>query len=179
MTDYSPGVWIMMPGTVAISYKAASDFKYTPMLVTDSLNDLRLVDSIGSWNELTTKNYIDDIPRYNPEEGDVGGPVVTGLALTREIHKKKQKIVIFGDADWLSNEFVQSPRYINGKMAAGVFYWLSDGKVPIDDRRPAPFDNNIYVKKSDAAFLNYLYKFIIPGLLIAAFVIIWLRRKRR
>ena len=175
----NPDLWIPMPGTVAISYKPVSDFKYTPMLVSDSLKDVKLVDSVGSWNELKTKNFIDDVPRYNPEEGDAAGPVVTGLTLTRNIGAKKQKIVIFGDADWLSNGLNQDAKYLNGKMAAGVFYWLSDGKVPVDDRRPDPIDNDIYVRKADAPFLNYLYKFIIPGILAAVFIIIWLRRKRR
>jgi ABC-2 type transport system permease protein len=175
----NPDVWIPMPGTVAISYKPGIDFKYTPMLVTDSLKDLKLVDSIGSWNELKTKNFIDEVPRYNPGEGDAVGPLITGLALTRNVHQKKQKIVIVGDADWLDNAFIRESKYGNSKIAPGIFYWLSDGKVPIDDRRPDPIDNDIYVRKADAQFLNYLYKFIIPGTLAAIFIIIWLRRKRR
>ncbi|PJJ85024.1 Gldg family protein [Mucilaginibacter auburnensis] len=173
------GLWIPMPGTVAITYKPVTGFKYTPMLETDSLNDFKLVDSVGSWNERTTKNFIDEVPKYDPEKGDVAGPIITGLALSRSVGHKKQKIVIFGDADWLANGLIQDTKYVNSKMAAGVFYWLSDNKVPIDDRRPAPIDNDIRVRKADAAFLNYLYKFIIPGLMGAAFVIIWLRRKRR
>ncbi|MGY3211448.1 Gldg family protein [Mucilaginibacter sp. HD30] len=171
--------WIMMPGTVAISYKPTGDFKYTPMLVTDSLSDLKLVDSVGSWNELKTKNFIDDVPKYNPEEGDAAGPMLTGLALTRTLGQKKQKIVIFGDADWLSSGLISDAKYANRKIAPGVFFWLSDGKVPVDDRRPDPIDNDIRVRKADAPFLNYLYKFIIPGILAAVFIIIWLRRKRR
>ena len=174
-----PRIWLDMPGAVAMTYQTNSDFKYIPLLVTDSLQDLKLVDSVGSWNELTRTDFIDEVPRYNPDQGDVPGPLITGLALTRDINKKKQKIAIFGDADWLSNGMLQSLQSMNNRLVPGLFFWLSDKKVPIDVRRPEPVDNKISVKKADSRFLNYLYKFTIPSILIAAFVIIWLRRKRR
>lgn len=174
-----PRLWLGMPGAVGMTYKANSEFKYIPLVVTDTLKDLKQVDSVGSWNELTPTEFNDEVPRFNPETGDVAGPLFTGLALTRDIHNKKQKIAIFGDADWLSNAMLQNINSYNNKMAAGLFFWLSDNKVPIDVRRPEPIDKKIFLKKADAAFYNYLYKFTIPAILIAAFVIIWLRRKRR
>jgi ABC-2 type transport system permease protein len=174
-----PRIWLGMPGAVGITYKTNPNFKYIPLLATDTLKDLKQVDSVGSWNELTPTEFNDEVPRFNPETGDLAGPLLTGLALTRDVHNKKQKIVIFGDADWLSNGMLQNINSYNNKLAAGLFFWLSDDKVPIDVRRPEPIDNKVFLKKANAPFLNYLYKFIIPSILIAAFVIIWLRRKRR
>ncbi|TCC96858.1 Gldg family protein [Pedobacter psychroterrae] len=174
-----PRIWLGMPGAVGITYKARPDFKYIPMLTTDTLKDLKQVDSVGSWDELTPTEFNDEVPHFNPETGDSAGPLVTGLALTRNIHGKTQKIAIFGDADWLSNAMLQNANSYNNKLAAGLFYWLSDNKVPIDVRRPNPIDTKVFLKKADAPFYNYLYKFVIPAILIAAFVIIWLRRKRR
>ncbi|RZM27436.1 MAG: ABC transporter [Pedobacter sp.] len=174
-----PRIWLGMPGAVGLTYKASADFKYIPLLTTDTLKDLKQVDSVGSWNELTATEFNDETPRFNPETGDAAGPLLTGLALTRDVHNKTQKIAIFGDADWLSNGMLQDVNYYNDKLAGGLFFWLSDNSAPIDVRRPEPIDNNIFLKKADAPFYNYLYKFIIPSILIAAFVITWLRRKRR
>ena len=61
----------------------------------------------------------------------------------------------------------------------GMFFWLSDGEVPIDVRRPAHPDNEIYTKEGQLTFLNALYKIIIPVLFALLFLLIWLRRKGR
>ncbi len=141
------------------------------------------VEYIGSWNELDTKDFIDNIAIYNSEQGEAGGPVTMALALERKVGSKSQKIMILGDADCFSNgEFSRSRtgiKAMNFKMATGMFFWLSDNEVPIDIRRPAPIDNEIYTKDGDIPFLNALYKIIIPVLLAVAFLLIWLRRKGR
>ena len=95
---------VTMPGTVAISYKDKGEFKYIPVLVSDTVKDIAELDSIGSWNELQTTNFIDDVAKYNPEEGEALGAFTTALALTRKVGEKDQKIMILGDADCLSNE---------------------------------------------------------------------------
>ena len=91
--------------------------------------------------------------------------------------------MILGDADCLSNgELIISSQMIGTEsfiMATGMFFWLSDNEVPIDVRRPAPTDNELYLEKSDMPFINALYKIIIPTLLGLAFLLIWLRRKGR
>lgn len=174
---------VSMNGAVGISYKEKENFKYTPLLVSDGIEESKPLDSIGSWNELKLTNFIDGTPIYNSDEGDTLGPLTTGLALTRKVGGNDQKIMILGDADCLSNgEFSQSRdwvRAMNFNMATGLFFWLSDNEVPIDVRRPTPPDNEIYLKKSDLNYLNPLYKIVIPSLFGLVFLIIWLRRKGR
>ena len=60
-------------------------------------------DTINGWNELQTVNFIDDTVRLNPESGEIERSYVTALALSRQVGKKEQKIVVLGDADCLSN----------------------------------------------------------------------------
>jgi ABC-2 type transport system permease protein len=177
------GECVTMPGAVAISYKNKGEFKYIPLLVSDTVKNIAQLDSLGSWNELKTTDFVDDIARYNPEDGETLGPLTTALALTRKVAKKEQRIVILGDADCFSNG--ESSRQRTGIrannfiMAHGMFFWLSDNEVPVDIRRPNPPDDKIYLKKSDMPFFNALYKIIIPVLITLAFLLIWLRRKGR
>ena len=141
------------------------------------------VEYIGSWNELYTKDFIDNIAIYNPEQGEVGGAITTALALERKVGSKSQKIMILGDADCFSNDELSRRRAgiraMNFNMVTGVFFWLSDNEVPIDIRRPEYIDNEIYTKESQLPFFKALYKIIIPTLLGLAFLLIWLRRKGR
>ncbi len=195
---------VMMPGVVGISYKEGNEFKYVPVLVSDTIRNMpnitdekelkKLKETYtakqedkdaykGSWNELKTQDFIDEIATFNPEEGETGGAITTALALTRKVGDKEQRIMILGDADCLSNGELSRKRTgfwaLNFNMGTGMFYWLSGNEVPIDIRRPTPTDNELYIEKGDKLLLNALYKIIIPALLGLAFLLIWLRRRGR
>ena len=108
-------------------------------------------DSVGSWNELETTNFVDDSVSLNPAISEVEKSYPTALALSRTIGGKEQKIVILGDADCISNGEVsiyrKTVKASNFAVIAGVFYWLSDGEAPIDIRRPVPPDDTVYLSQ--------------------------------
>jgi len=174
---------VSMDGTTAISYKPQDGFKYTRLLVSDTIKNAIPLDSAGSWNELQSTDFVDSNPKYNAESGDALGSQTTALAITRKVNGKDQKIVVLGDADCMSNNellrFRAGMKTTNFYLVTGMFFWLSDNEVPIDVRRPEATDNEINISKSALSFLNIFYKFIIPGLFLLCFVLIWLRRKGR
>jgi len=173
--------YVTMPGSVAISYKESNGFKCTPVFVSDTVKKISQIDSIGSWNELNTTDFVDEVAKYNPELGETSGSLTTALALTRKVEDKEQRIIILGDADCFSNSELSRSRNkiksMNFNMATGMFFWLSNNEVPIDVRRPEDPDNLIYTKESQLIFLDIFYKIFIPGLLAIFFLLIWLRRK--
>ncbi|MDE5423890.1 hypothetical protein L3073_16880, partial [Ancylomarina sp. DW003] len=138
---------------------------------------------IGSWNEIKTTDFSDDIAFHDPEEGDLGGPITLALALERKVGDKDQRIMILGDADCFSNgetsRFRKNIRAKNFDMAMGMFFWLSNNEVPIDVRRPAAPDDEIYTTEKTLGFLRVFYKIIAPLLLGLAGLLIWFRRKGR
>ena len=219
---------ITMDGVVGIGYNNTDDFKAIPVLVSDTMKSMPILDNleflkqikkaqkdkkdeaerdsqeyptmpntqhqdkeengkkkeyIGSWNELKTTDFIDEIATYNPKQGELGGPVTTALALTRKVGGKEQRIMILGDADCFSNgELSRSRTGIQSQnfyMATGMFFWLSNNEVPIDVRRPEPPDNDMNISDKIMPFWNILYKIVFPALLALAFLLIWLRRKGR
>ncbi len=137
----------------------------------------------GSWNELKTTDFVDDIAMYNPKQGELGGPVTTALALTRKVGEKEQRIMILGDADCLSNgEIIPNRKGINAanfSFVTGLFYWLTYEESPIDVRRPHAPDDNMLLKKDDLGIYKILYRIVFPAILIACILLIWLRRKGR
>lgn len=165
---------ITMPTTAALKYSTDKGFNVIPLFTSDSTQ---------SWNELQTKNVIDDSVTYNPASGELKQPYPTVLALSRKINNKEQRILITGDADWLSNgELAMSRntvRAANFSLINGAFYWLSDEEAPIDVRRATPSDASISTTEKGWPLTRTLLKWVFPFMLIAAGLIIWIRRRGR
>ena len=167
---------------ITLSEKEESMQRMMEMMNDDEKKKNKL-EYKGSWNELQTTNFIDEVSVYSPEKGEVKGAITTALALTRKIGNKEQRIMIIGDSDSFSNgelgssrTGIQSGAY---HFIQGLFYWLSNDEAPIDTRRPPLLDNGFGVTKKQMPFINAIYKFVIPSLLLLSIIIIWLRRKGR
>ena len=168
------GYVVTMPSTVGLSYTTDKGFDVTPLLVSDTIH---------SWNELETTNFIDDTVKLNPKIGEVQQSYPTGLALSRQVAGREQRILILGDADCLSNAEISMQRAgvpaSNFNMIMGTFFWMSDNEMPIDVRRPSPPDNKLFAKGADVKMSKWVLMGLFPVLLIAGCLFIWLRRRGR
>lgn len=164
---------VTMPGVAGLEYTGGDEYVVTPLFQTDSL----------CWNELTTTNFEDDTVSYNPEIGEIQKVYTTGLALSRRLGKKEQRVIILGDADCISNGEISIARRNvwaeNYAIVDGVFYWLSNEEVPIDVRRPTPPDNKLHLTKEQMAVWSVILKWILPCILAVIAIVIWVRRKGR
>lgn len=167
------GMQATMPGTSMLTFDGTKGFRADTLFRTDST----------SWNELETFNFIDDSLRLNAAAGEVMGRYPVALALSRTVNGKMQKILVTGDADWLSNGELAMRRNnvatSNFPLINATFFWMSDGEVPIDMRRPSPIDNDLLISKGGWAVAGVLLKWGFAGLLVLAGVLIWLRRRGR
>jgi len=165
---------IAMPGCAGLSYTTDSGFTVTPLFMTPPH---------GSWNELETQNFTDSLPVLNKAAGEREQSIPTVLALNRKVGEKDQRIIVLGDADCFDNaEMMGNRKGIradNYQLGTGLFYWLSDGEVPIDIRRPELTDNKILLTKQSMSMVRLLYIWVIPALLAITGTLIWVRRKRR
>ncbi|MCD0488361.1 Gldg family protein [Pedobacter sp. MC2016-14] len=165
---------LTMPAAGALSYTKDKGFEVKTLFRTDST---------GSWNELETTNFVDDSVKLNPAKGEVAQSYPTVLALSRKINNREQKVIVTGDADWLSNGELGMQR--NGLDAANFtlivtsFYWLSDGEVPIDMTRDVPPDGSLSIGEKGWAWFSLFFKWGLPAILIAVSLIIWIRRRGR
>ena len=170
-TMYQFGQVVAMPGCVGLEYETDRGYTVERWLETDSL----------AWNELETTNFVDDTARLNVKIGEVQKSYATGLALTRKVGEKEQKIVVLGDADCISNgEFGHRRNGVpaaNYTVITGGFYWLSDGEVPIDVRRPPVPDKDIYLDQDDMQTAKIVFMGVMPGLLLLLALFIWVRRR--
>ena len=159
---------MILPGCNVLRYTTDKGYKVIPLLLTDSL---------GSWNELETTDFIDDTVRLNPGIGEVEKSNTVALALSRQVGEKNQKIVITGDSDWLSNNLTGD--FGNYNFLAGVCSWITDNQVPIDVSRPEPTDNKVYLSQKQVRVLKGILMGGLPALLLIISIVIGIRRRGR
>ena len=164
---------ITMPGCVGLKYEQKPGFTITPLLMSETR---------GCWNEVETTNFIDEEAKLNVNVGEVEQAYPLALALSREIAGKQQKIVILGDADCMSNAEMKANRDRvnagNGMFILGIFNWLTDGEFPIDVRRPATPDNDLYVGVDGMKITRYAF-WGFSLLLMVVYLCLWFHRRGR
>jgi len=103
------------------------------------------------------------------------------VSLSRKINGKEQRIVVTGDADFMSNVELSRANMntANFVFNTALFSWLNYGDFPIDTSRPDAKDKRVTVSTDGVDGLKILYIWILPGLLTAFGAILLIRRKRK
>jgi ABC-2 type transport system permease protein len=164
---------VSMPGAAALSYIPGGAFDIQPLLMTDS----KL-----TWDK--QGGFVRDSAEitYSGGAGDVRGPLPTAVRLTRQVNGREQRIVITGDADFLSNgelKRIQQLQTANFYFNTAIFGWFSYGEFPIDASRPKSRDNRVRVTDGSMTVLKVLFMGVLPGLLLLAGTVLLIRRKRK
>jgi ABC-2 type transport system permease protein len=122
-----------------------------------------------------------DILSFDAAKGDEQGPLPAVLGLTRTIHGRQQKIVVSGDADFLSNAELArfNIKTCNFDVSTAIFSWFANGEFPIDTSRPPAKDKRLAITDAGLSFLKVLLLGILPGLLLVLGSILLIRRKRK
>lgn len=164
---------VTMPSASGLEYTTDKGYVVTPLLKTDSL----------VWNEIESEDLLDDKLVCNSLVGEIQKSFVTGLALSRRVGNKEQKVMILSDADCISNAELKASREnifaTNFNIITGGFYWMSDGEVPVDIRRPMPTDDKIYMSEAVMSLWGIIWKWGFSGLFVIVSIFIWVRRRGR
>lgn len=163
---------ISFPTVAGIEQIEDKGYKTFPITRTDTLSP--------AWTELETTDFIDDTAKFNPELGEISKRFVTTIGLSREVMGKEQRIVVNGDADFLSNNDIMMRRdMLNATVLLGTCYWMSDGEAPLDVRRPMPTDNKVYLTQTGEKLIRYGISWVFPLGVLGTAVYVWLRRRGR
>jgi ABC-2 type transport system permease protein len=153
------------PGAAAVAYKD-SLFKVNPLLLTSEKN---------SWLKEGRLVVDSAAPVFSPEQGDVRGALATGIQLTRKINGREQRILVFGDADFMSSLRIQNTIF----FVIACYSWLSDNQFPIYTPRPQAKDNLLTVSPQGAMAEKIAYVWVVPALILLTGTVILIRRKRK
>ena len=184
------------PSADTIAYDFASMRARNQVIVSQGVCGLRQIadigytvtelfksDTVNSWNELETKNFVDDTVRLNLTIGEEEQSYPTMVALSRNVNGKEQRVILSGDADCISNrELMGGHRGINASnftIITGGLFWLSNNELPIDVRRPPMTDNYLYIGSITADVIWWMLVVILPVALAGVAIVSGIRRKGR
>jgi gliding motility-associatede transport system auxiliary component len=125
---------------------------------------------------------------YEPENGDVQGPIKIIMALERVLiapadkHadkpvKASQRVVIAGDSDFLANSYIGAGA--NLQLGLNIINWLSgdDDLIAVEPRQ-AP-DTKLQLDDTETLIIGAGFFLVLPSALFAAGLIIWFKRRKR
>ena len=169
--SFYDGAVVSMPDAMAIQISDTTKFKVTPILVTDPA---------ATWNKLDEFDLKTEKVEFDPSvDKKVLAPVA--VSLEREIGGDIQKIMVVGDADFMSNVEMnrQSPRTVNSSFVIRMFRWFSDGEFPVNTGRKGAIDNVITLSRSEIEWMKGFYAGMVPVSLAALGMFILIRRRRQ
>lgn len=112
---------------------------------------------------------------------DIVGPLTIGLALTRKDDKttnenlKKQRIVILGDGDFLSNTYLGNQGNLN--IGHNIINWISNDDNFISIPSSNAVDKQINISELFGAFIGLFFLVILPLSLLIGGTLIWYKRR--
>lgn len=130
-----------------------------------------------SWSETgILKGAID----YNADK-DFVGPLTIGLAITRKSNanekntENKQRIVILGDGDFLSNTYLGNQGNLN--IGHNIINWISNDDNFISIPSSSAVDTQLNISDLMGAMIGLFFLIVLPlGLLISG-TLIWYKRR--
>ncbi|HSH53737.1 MAG TPA: GldG family protein [Methylotenera sp.] len=130
---------------------------------------------------LASKKLVKDAKPVFDEKNDKRGPINIGVALERVYGKKGQRVVVMGNANFLSNTFITNGGNLD--LGINIVNWLAgDDKLitiqpmPLKDINVSIPDTNTSRMLAWTVFHGFQY-FIPLGFMIAGFYFWWKRRK--
>lgn len=133
--------------------------------------------------------------RYDDDSDERPGPLTIGLALTRERPggdgggeapgqappgeepgPGEQRVVVIGDGDFLANRYVGNGGNLD--LGLNTINWLAhDDSLIAINPKPAP-DIRLELSETEMMVLAVGFLLLLPGLLLGAGLLVWLRRRR-
>lgn len=106
---------------------------------------------------------------------------VTALLLSRAVANREQRIVIMGDADFMTNAEMErnTPATANFAFTMQVFNWLSNDRYPLAMNRPQTNDTVLNITPAGLTYLKFGYLGGVPALLVLAGALLLAKRRRK
>ena len=161
---------LSMTGAVGLSYTMDKGYDVVPLVVSP----------VGSWTELETTDFEGEVPVFNPKAGEINQQLPVVLALTRQLNGKEQRILIFGDADWMTTgEFSKSRYYgvANGPLTTLMCSWMADYQYPTYFPRPAQPDNHLKLSYQSRGTLKVAFVVVFPAVILLLYLLLWFKRR--
>ena len=169
---YKEKAVVSMPGAAALNIVKKGLFEVKPILLTDEKK---------SWIKSGTFVLDSAALVLDAKNGDQQGAFPATVKLTRKLNQKEQRIIVSGDADFMSNK-----ELVRGNMATAnyafvlsVFKWFANEEFPVDMTKIETADNKLELSDAGVKTLQIIYYGVIPGAILLLGTVLLARRKRK
>jgi ABC-type uncharacterized transport system involved in gliding motility auxiliary subunit len=121
------------------------------------------------------------------EGNDIAGPLTLGMALERPraavgdeyetSGSPQQRVVVIGDGDFLANSYLGNGA--NLELGERLINWLSHDDALMHIPPKTAVDTQLEMTPLLSGIIGFSFLLIIPGGLVIAGVVIWLKRRKR
>ena len=140
-------------------------------------------ESISPFVESTQYSWGEtDKQQAQYDEGkDKKGPLSVGVTLTKTIDAKDKlsneaRLVVFGDVNFVQNAFVGIPG--NRQIVLNAVAWLTEQENLIHLPPRNDHSDVLMLSSTQMNYTGLLIVIVLPGLVLAAGIAIWIRRKK-
>jgi ABC-2 type transport system permease protein len=170
--DTIPGV--KLQGASAIDLAGVQGYHTDTLLLSDSAIE---------WNRVLPVSHDSLILGVTRLPSDEHGNFPTAIRMWRNVQGKNQRIIITGDADFISETQINNSNTdenpYNNYFGFWNFSYLTYGKFPANTLRPEGTDNRIRISVDSIPIQKWIFYCIIPALIVLIASVILIRRKRK
>jgi ABC-2 type transport system permease protein len=172
LRSVSRGNGVPVQGAAAVDHEASAGFSVEPVL----------------WSP--AESWIETALKYSPVTGEIDTDAMTptvsrrqrkaspiAVALSRSLNGREQRVIVSGDADFMSNAGISRLGPGNANYFHGLFQWLSGGEFPVHTPRPDPLDLDLRMTREALKTLGWIFKAGLPALVVLAGMILLFRRR--
>jgi ABC-type uncharacterized transport system involved in gliding motility auxiliary subunit len=106
---------------------------------------------------------------------DTRGPLSLGVSASRKVGDKNARLVLIGNSQFAVNPYITQLR--NGDLFYNAVDWLSADENLISIRAKSPTNRRVNLTAAQASALQWIDLILLPGLVILAGIMIWVRRR--
>ncbi|MBC8986538.1 Gldg family protein [Pedobacter sp. N36a] len=169
---YEEKAVVSMPGAAALSIESKGIFNVQPLLITDDKK---------SWIKAGSFVLDSAALTFDARNGDQRGAFPAAMMLTRKLNQKEQRIMVAGDADFMSIKELTRGNLgtANHVFLLHLFKWFSNEEFPVDMTKIEAKDNKLELTETGLRTVQILYYGVIPGAILLMGMILLARRKRQ
>lgn len=130
-----------------------------------------LKTSEASWGET---NLQGNEAKFD-EGADLKGPVTLGVAATKKVGEKEGRLVVIGDSDFASNNYVRLAG--NGDLILNTINWLAQDEDLISIRPKSMTNRSVTMTEGQQKWFFILTVLLMPLAVIGAGAYVWWKRR--
>ena len=108
---------------------------------------------------------------------DIRGPLNLAVALSHPLDKREQRVIVFGDGDFVANSYIANAGNLD--LGMSLVNWLSQDDAYVNIPVKTARDRALNLARGVQIAIAVGFLVVLPLLMVGSGVFIWLRRRKR